>query len=234
MPDRETKVRIGTPIIDTEKNLVIALLMSDLAEFLAAEMPEEMEGDFDFMEDEGATHWAIANYPPEARDKIASWAFRRLWLIEQEKKRLTQSALEETRRIEKWLDDAIRPLASDEAFFKGALTEYLRHIRTERKEDPENPKTKSYKLPTGTIEGRRPPERIEVLDETKFIDWALANGHKELVRIKREVDKTAIKKATVAKDGVSVIIEGERVPFVEAKRGDERFDAKPAAVEVAR
>ena len=176
---------------------------------------------------EDRQRWAIANYPPEARDKIASWAFRRLAEIEAEKERIARAADAEAERIERWLEAATKPLAHDEAFFRGALTEYLRHIRDERGEDPENPKTRSYTLPTGTIVGRRPPERIEVLDEERFIEWAETSGHPELVRVRKEVDKVAIKKATVAKDGVSVVIEGERLPFVEARRGPEKLDAKP-------
>ncbi|MFP5327750.1 MAG: host-nuclease inhibitor Gam family protein [Acidimicrobiia bacterium] len=197
--------------------------MTELADALT-------EPPFDFphpSDIEGRQRWAIANYPPEARDKIASWAMRRLAALEAEKARLARAADAEAERVERWLEQSLKPLVHDEAFFKSALTEYLRHIRDERGEDPEKPKTLTYKLPTGTIVGRRPPERIEVLDEEKFIAWAKANGHPELVRVKEEVDKQAIKKATVAKDGVSVIIEGERLPFVEARRGREKLDAKP-------
>jgi phage host-nuclease inhibitor protein Gam len=204
--------------------------MTDLPDVLA-EPPEGVEIP---QEPEERQRWTIAGHPPEARDKIASWAFRRLWLIEQEKRRVKIAALDEMTRVEQWLDQALKPLAHDEEWFRSKLTEYLRHIRDERGEDPERPKTLSYKLPTGTITGRRPPERIEVLDEERFIEWAKTSGHPELVRVKEEVDKQAIKKATVAKDGVSVVIEGERLPFVEARRGPEKLDAKPLAAEVDR
>lgn len=204
--------------------------MTDLADVLS-EPPEGVEIP---QEPEERQRWAIHNFPPEARDKIASWAFRRLWLIEQERQRVSRAADAEADRIERWLDQALKPLAHDEEWFRSKLTEYLRHIRDERGEDPERPKTLSYKLPTGTIAGRRPPERIDVLDEEKFIEWALTSGHENLVRVKKEVDKAAIKALTVAKDGVSIIIEGERVPFIQAKRGPEKLVAKPLAAEVER
>lgn len=202
--------------------------MSDLYEALS-EVPDDLQPP---PEGEERERWTIAGAPPEARDRLASWAFRRLWLIEQERKRLEDSADAEVGRIRAWLGHALSPLDNDANFFRGALTEYLRAIRAERGEDPDNPKTTTYKLPTGTITGRKPPGRIEVLDEAAFIEWATTAGHEDLVRVKKEVDKVAIKRLTVAKDGVSVIIEGERVPFVEARRGPERLDAKPAAVEV--
>ena len=204
--------------------------MADLTDALV-EPPVEAH-DFPHPSDlEGRERWAIHNYPPDARDKIASWAFRRLAAIEAERQRVTKAADAEAERIERWRDDALKPLKHDEEWFKAKLTEYLRRIREERGEDPENPKTLTYKLPTGTIQGRRPPERIEVLDVEKFVEWAETSGHAELVRVKKEVDKVAIKKATVAKDGVSVVIEGERLPFVEARRGPEKLDAKPAVTD---
>ena len=207
--------------------------MTELADVLAE--PPEDAADFPHPSDiDGRERWAIHNYPPEARDKVASWAFRRLWMIEQEKQRVSRAAVAEAERIERWRDQSLKPLAHDEEWFKSKLTEYLLRIRNERGEDPENPKTKAYKLPTGTITGRRPPERIEVLDEEKFIEWAKESGHDDLVRVTEGVNKVAIKALTVAKDGVSVIIGGERVPFIEAKRGPEKLDAKPLAAEVER
>lgn len=201
-------------------------MTADLSDFLA-EPPEGYEPPPD--DDEGRTAWAITNYPPDARDKIASWAMRRLAAIEAEKERLSDAAEEETARIMRWLADAHRPLERDYAFFRSSLTNYLLAIRDERGEDRDAPKTKSYKLPTGTITGRAGSESINVLDEEKFIEWAKESGYDDLVRTKVEVAKSEIKKHIAVKDGVSIVLDtGERAPFVEVVRGPEKLDAKPS------
>ncbi len=199
----------------------------DLDEFLAE--PDGFSPPPD--DDEGRQRWSIVAYPPAARDKIASWCFRRLAVVQAERDRIAVAAHAERERIVQWEADADRPLYRDAAFFEGCLTEYLRHIREERGEDPAKPRTKSYKLPTGTISGRAGSESILVLDEAKFIAWAKESGYPELVRTKEEVAKDKIKEAIGTKDGVSIVLTtGERAPFIEVKKGAEKLSAKPSAV----
>jgi len=197
--------------------------MTDLDEFLDAP-PDGTE--LWRVDEEG--RWSIMGYQPEARDGVATWAMRRLGKIKAERARIVAVADAEVRRIGEWVDSADKPLEGDENFFTGCLTEYLRHIRRERGEDEDNPVTKSYRLPTGTITGRRQPERIEVVDEERFVEWAKESGNASLIRTKEAPDKAAIKRMKVGADGVTVILEGGEVArFVEVRRSPERLEAKP-------
>ncbi len=201
-------------------------MVTDLAEYLDAP-PSGWEPRHLTSEDEGV-RWSIIGYPPEERDAVAAWALRRLAKVQTERARIARAARQEVARINNWAADADRPLIGDEQFFRGALTDYLHAIRAERGEDPEHPETLTYRLPTGTIIGRKQPESLVVLDEAKFIEWCDENDQPEFVRTKREVDKAALKRLKAGQDGVSVVLAtGERAPFVELRRAPERFDAKP-------
>lgn len=179
--------------------------------------------DFERME-----RWAITQYPPEERDAVASWALRRLAKVQAERARIAREARAEVARINSWAAACDRPLVGDEQFFRGCLVEYLHAIRAERGEDPERPETITYKLPTGTITGRKQPESLIVLDEARFIAWCDENDLPEFVRTKREVNKAALKALKAGQDGVSVVVAtGERAPFVELRRAPEKFDAVP-------
>jgi phage host-nuclease inhibitor protein Gam len=201
--------------------------MSDeLSEFLLADL-EGWDPPTD-TEDPAYMRWSIVGYPAEERDAVATWAFRRLAALQEERARIVRAARVEVGRINEWAADADRPLVVKENFFRGCLTDYLIRIRAERGENPERPQTLSYKLPTGTITGRKQPESLVVLDEAKFIEWCDENDLPEFVRTKREVDKAAMKRLKAGTDGVSVILDtGERAPFVELRRAPEKFDAKP-------
>lgn len=187
-------------------------MVTDLTEFLDAP-PEDFEP---------TERWAITD------DDVAAWALRRLAKVQAERARIARAARQEVARINTWAADADRPLIVDEQFFRGALTDYLRAVRAQRGEDPERPETLTYKLPTGTITGRKQPESLVVLDEAKFIAWCDENDLPEFVRTKREVDKAALKRLKAGQDGVSVVLDtGERAPFVELRRAPEKFDAQP-------
>lgn len=183
---------------------------------------------FGYVEDEESRRWSIMEHPPEERDAVAAWALRRLAKVQEERARIARDARTEVARINSWAAASDRPLMGDEQFFRGCLVEYLHAIRADRGEDPERPETLTYRLPTGTITGRKQPESLVVLDEAKFIEWCDANDLPEFVRTKREVNKAALKSLKVGQDGVSVVVAtGERAPWVELRRAPEKFDAVP-------
>ncbi len=64
--------------------------------------------------------------------------------------------------------------------------------------------------PRAVISIRNNPESADIPDESKFIEWAMANGHKDLLRFKApEINKTAIKEA---------IKDGNEIPFAQVVR----------------
>lgn len=74
---------------------------------------------------------------------------------------------------------------------------------------------KTLDLPSGTLRMRAGRDRVDVVLPETFIDWAEKSGHEDLVRVKKDVDKTATM-AYVKKTG-------EEPPGIEVKRGDDSF-----------
>jgi phage host-nuclease inhibitor protein Gam len=67
----------------------------------------------------------------------------------------------------------------------------------------EQGKRKTLSLPSGDIQARNQPDRVEVVDETVALDFLQAN-HPDAVRVKTviEIDKSAVKKLFA--DGIAV------------------------------
>lgn len=193
--------------------------MTDLATHLA-EAPEGVTAPEYDQETEEWTPWHIDH------DNVATWALRKLYLLGREKARIADQAQAEMDRIAAWRDKLTVSLDRDATFFEMKLADYLLLVR-ERTGDPS---LKTYKLPAGTISARANRGGIEVLDEEKFLEWAKEH-EPELIRTKESVDKVAIKKFTVATDGVSLVGEtGERIPYLEHRGGGEKITAKPADI----
>lgn len=160
-------------------------------------------------------------------DDAANWALRKLAVLEDEQDRINTQAFAEIARINEWRTTRLAALTHHHDFFQARLTEYFRAIRHN------NPDTKTYHLPAGTIASRATPGHIEILDEPALIAWAETNAP-DLVATRKTVSKTAVKKLAVAKDGVSLIDgNGERIPHVEHVPGSERIAAKPTRGDAA-
>lgn len=115
-----------------------------------------------------------------------NWAFRKLATIKVQEEEINELAKNEIERINAWKEDELKKTEDSKAFFEGLLTEYF----IEQKQV--DPKFK-ISTPHGKVTSRKQQPKYEY-DVEKFIAWAEANEHAELVRIKKEVDKTATKK----------------------------------------
>lgn len=149
----------------------------------------------------------------------ANWAVRK---IAQHRAVLAESeALYDTERarLDAWRADQ-QARCADACEFLGGL---LRRFHEDRLVD--DPKAKTIRLPAGDLVARKAPDRIDV-DLDAFVPWAQATGRDDLLRVKVEPDKPAIRQAVgdVMEDGRVVHGDtGEFMPGVTWIDGDVRF-----------
>jgi len=136
--------------------------------------------------------------------ETAAWASRKAAAAHREIARWKAWAEGEKARIDAIVAAEAKRAEDDASFFEHHLAAYLRaEIEAGRK-------TKSMELPGGTIKLTARQPRLDV-DADAFLAWAVTS-RPEFVRVKQEVDKTALKRAaTLADDGV-VVVDGEIVP----------------------
>lgn len=137
-------------------------------------------------------------------DQKADWAIRKLAAVR--KKQTENEAIynAEVLRITEWLSTVNTALQRDALYFEAVLRPYALTQRSEGR--------KSITLPHGTLKTTAGQPRIEFNDESKFIEWASKN-EPTLLRVKTEVDKTALK-ALITEEGVVISTQGEIVPEV--------------------
>jgi hypothetical protein len=108
-------------------------------------------------------------------------------------------------------------------FFEGHLGGYLVRLVAEGR------KTKSLDLPGGRVQLRARQAKLEILDEERGILWLKDAGREDLIRVKESVDKTALKKALAAEDGVLFIAEtGEPVEWASLEEQGDSVSFTPA------
>lgn len=126
-------------------------------------------------------------------------------------------------QIETWATGERRPHERRINFFTGMLIDYAARLREEGQ--------KTVKLPSGEITSRIKPARTDVVDESKFIEWAKANipsaikakWSPVMAEVKRLVTWT-----TTEIGSVPVLEDGEVVPGVMLVPEDVSFTVKPA------
>lgn len=117
----------------------------------------------------------------------SNWVFRRLAAIKIEEDEIKKLANKEIERINKWEEAELKKTENSKAYLEGLLMAYYME---------EKLKDNKFKLstPYGKVTSRKQQPSYEYNQE-KFIKWAEENEHVDLIRIKKEVDKTATKKA---------------------------------------
>ncbi|MBN1059377.1 host-nuclease inhibitor Gam family protein [Clostridium botulinum] len=132
----------------------------------------------------------------------ATWAFRKLRAIGTKKAEIEAVAAEEIARIEAWKQEQLKQYDDDTEFFEGCINAYYIEERA---------KDKKFKLstPYGKVSSRKSKKWIYE-DEAALTEYVKGNQI-EAIRIKEELDKTALKK--ICKDGVDAET-GEILPGV--------------------
>lgn len=157
-------------------------------------------------------------------DETAEWALRKLRATadELDRRRLQKEAWQE--RIEEWWRRASKPLQARRDFFEGALRDYMRRRREA------DPQVKSVALPSGIIGSRASKAKLRVVDEEALISWAKANSLSSLVRVREEVNRSALPGLPFRdRDGRPVDpVTGEFVPGLVLEPSDVAYWVKPS------
>jgi phage host-nuclease inhibitor protein Gam len=105
---------------------------------------------------------------------------------------IKRQAADEVDRITRWVELTSKSPQNTVEYFEKALKEFMVRLREETGR-------KSLELPDGTVKSRQSSASVEILDIETFIKWAENNGHAGWVRVKKEIDKAAVR------DGVEFI-----------------------------
>jgi phage host-nuclease inhibitor protein Gam len=127
-------------------------------------------------------------------EESANWVLRKIRTIQEKKQSNVSLAEAEVAKIDTWLESVNGKADRDLEYFEGLVTTYAGNLRAT------DLKFKSLKLPNGKIGFRKQQPKWEY-DNPKVIE-SLKNIHAEdLIRIKEEPDKTAIKKQFAVENG---------------------------------
>lgn len=146
---------------------------------------------------------------PPLDDRAASTMLRRLRYIERRRAEIKNVARHEHERIERWEQDKIDTLEHDRQWIEHTLESFMRanYQRTRQK---------TLDLPHGKLQLRKPRTRVEIVDVSDVLDWALDRVagrldqsvesivqlvdvlREELLSVKLEPAKSAIAKAVEA------------------------------------
>ncbi|SFJ82666.1 host-nuclease inhibitor Gam family protein [Thermoflavimicrobium dichotomicum] len=127
-------------------------------------------------------------------DEKANWVLRKLKHLQKKKQENIALAEAEIAKINAWLEHVNGDLDSQIQFFEDHLAEYAERLRQK------DSKFKSMKLPNGRFGFRKQPAKWHY-DEKVLLNQLKENGRNDLIRIKEEIDKQAIKKQFKVIDG---------------------------------
>lgn len=145
-----------------------------------------------------------------------NWALRKIKQLQDEKEKNVSLANAEIEKIEEWLNSMNDQVQQSIDYFQSLLAEYA---LKQRKNDPE---FKSLKLPNGRIGFRKQQPKWEY-DNTKLVESLKASERTDLIRIKEEPDKSAIKKAFQVVD--DKVVDTETGQVIEGITVEQREDA---------
>lgn len=150
----------------------------------------------------------------------ANWALRKIKQKQEEMKKNKELAVAEIAKIEEWLKSVNGALQADVDYFQGLLAEYA---MKQRETDPD---FKSMKLPNGRF-GFRKQQPKWVYDDKRLLESLKEQDAEELIRIKEEPNKQAIKKLFLVQNGKLFNPgTGEVIDGVEIVERDEKFEVK--------
>ncbi|WP_077369685.1 host-nuclease inhibitor Gam family protein [Anaerosalibacter sp. Marseille-P3206] len=129
-----------------------------------------------------------------------NWAFRKIKAFQSEINQTNELADKELERIEIWRKKENETARNSIEFFQGLIIEYFAEMK---KKDPK------YKIstPYGKVSTRKQQPKWNYDDE-KLVEW-LEHYKPELVRVKKEINKTDFKKAVKDEDGFIAIGDGK-------------------------
>lgn len=167
-----------------------------LNEYVAPELPE------DGSEVTETERFKLTN------DQMANWALRKIAKIRSEREADEELAAAERARIDAWLIERQKQAQRNEEFFVGLLAAYF------APKHAENPKTKTFKLPAGSVQFRAQQPSF-TRDDSALVDWLKKNGLADFVETVENPKWGELKKElTVAKGRAYLKSTGEEIPCV--------------------
>ena len=148
----------------------------------------------------------------------ANWALRKIKELQEEKEKNIAFAEKEISNIDLWLSQENEKAQRDIDYFQGLLSAYALEKRDE------DPKFKSLKLPNGSIRFKKQQPAFKY-DNAALLDYLKKSEETDLIRIKEEPNKSAIKKLFIVQDDSLINPNtGEIVEGVTIEKRDDKFE----------
>lgn len=135
---------------------------------------------------------------------------RQLARLRQRSARLVDLYNAERRQLDEWLEEEKGKLDRRAAHYEQVIGDWHRAVLAEE------PDRTRVSLPTGTLQRRSLPQRVDVVDFEAFRNWAVDHGiHEQVLRMKVEVDKRGLRDLLaddgLVPPGVEVADGGDRI-----------------------
>ena len=150
----------------------------------------------------------------------ADFYLRQINKLKEQKEEINKFVDQELERqmrlYQQYREDRIRPLDNQIAFYEEALKTFAMNEYAETNR-------KTIKLPNGTLSIRKQPPKYIYNDE-EVLSFLKENNLNDYIRVKEEVNKKDLKKATQVNNNNQMIIDGKEVPGVVVVPQDDKFE----------
>ena len=150
----------------------------------------------------------------------ADFYLRQINKLKEQKEEINKFVDQELERqmrlYQQYREDRMRPLDNQIAFYEEALKTFAMNEYAETNK-------KTIKLPNGTLSIRKQPPKYIYNDE-EVLSFLKENNLNDYIRVKEEVNKKDLKKATQVNNNNQMIIDGKEIPGVVVVPQDDKFE----------
>lgn len=150
----------------------------------------------------------------------ADFYLRQINKLKEQKEEINKFVDQELERqmrlYQQYREDRMRPLDNQIAFYEEALRTFAMNEYAETNR-------KTIKLPNGTLSIRKQPPKYIYNDE-EVLSFLKENNLNDYIRVKEEVNKKDLKKATQINNNNQMMINGKEVPGVVVVPQDDKFE----------
>ena len=150
----------------------------------------------------------------------ADFYLRQINKLKEQKEEINKFVDQELERqmrlYQQYREDRVRPLDNQIAFYEEALRTFAMNEYAETNK-------KTIKLPNGTLSIRKQPPKYIYNDE-EVLSFLKENNLNDYIRVKEEVNKKDLKKATQINNNNQMMINGKEVPGVVVVPQDDKFE----------
>ena len=150
----------------------------------------------------------------------ADFYLRQINKLKEQKEEINKFVDQELERqmrlYQQYREDRMRPLDNQIAFYEEALRTFAMNEYAETNK-------KTIKLPNGTLSIRKQPPKYIYNDE-EVLSFLKENNLNDYIRVKEEVNKKDLKKATQINNNNQMTINGKEVPGVVVVPQDDKFE----------